>query len=121
MAASGNRRFLYQPHRTHYFLPALGFPQPRGIQGQLLGSLKEEFPQLQPHPIRAAPWGPPRGTAGAQVSGWVEEHIKDPWSVQARQSGITRPQVPEVEPLFLGTGSWADPIIRETTYGLREA
>lgn len=59
MAASGNRRFLYQPHRTHYFLPALGFPQPRGIQGQLLGSLKEEFPQLQPHPIRAAPRAPP--------------------------------------------------------------
>ncbi|KAK1335559.1 hypothetical protein QTO34_003349 [Cnephaeus nilssonii] len=42
-----------------------------------------------------------REQKGHGVSGWGEEHVKDPWSAQSLQSGITRPKVPEVEPLFL--------------------
>lgn len=60
MAASGNRRFLYQPQNP--LLPACsGVSSATGNPGELLGSLKEEFPQLQPCPLEH-PSGPFRGT-----------------------------------------------------------
>ncbi|XP_045429711.1 crossover junction endonuclease MUS81 isoform X3 [Pipistrellus kuhlii] len=79
---------------------------PRGF----LSHGEAQVPTTPAVPLRAA--RPSRAQRGHGVSGWAEEHIKGPWSVQSLQSGITRPKVPdaqEPEPLFLGTGSWADP------------
>lgn len=47
--------------RTHYFPACSGVSSATGNPGELLGSLKEEFPQLQPCPLEH-PSGPFRGT-----------------------------------------------------------